>query len=131
MQTNLKYLNSRRDVLAQNIANADVPGYKTKDLEAPDFSSAMKSASGENTGGVGSGVTLTATQPGHISGTINASNFKQTTSSGRHGDVTKTGNNVVLEDEVLKMSKTDLEYQQTADLYKKMLDMLKTAIGNA
>src|ERR1700733_548156 len=36
----LTYLTRRQEVVASNIANADTPGYKTKDVEMPgDFSS--------------------------------------------------------------------------------------------
>ena len=32
------WLNQRQTVLAQNIANADTPNYRAKDLKAPTFS---------------------------------------------------------------------------------------------
>ena len=35
------WLSERQTVLAQNIANADTPGYKAKDLKVPDFSSML------------------------------------------------------------------------------------------
>jgi flagellar basal-body rod protein FlgB len=41
----LTYLSRRQEVVASNIANADTPGYKTLDLEAPaDFSAALQQA---------------------------------------------------------------------------------------
>jgi len=51
------YLQARRaGVLASNLANADTPGYKARDL---DFKAALSSARG-------SGVGLAATHPGHL-----------------------------------------------------------------
>jgi flagellar basal-body rod protein FlgB len=42
----LSYLSQRQQVVASNIANADTPGYQTKDVEMPpDFSSVLSSAS--------------------------------------------------------------------------------------
>ena len=39
----LSYLTRRQEVVASNIANADTPGYKTRDVEVPgDFSSALR-----------------------------------------------------------------------------------------
>ena len=35
------WLNQRQTVLAQNIANADTPNYRAKDLKAPTFSKIM------------------------------------------------------------------------------------------
>jgi flagellar basal-body rod protein FlgB len=41
----LSYLTSRQQVVASNIANADTPGYQTRDVAMPlDFSNAMQEA---------------------------------------------------------------------------------------
>ena len=38
----MSYLSQRQEVIASNIANADTPGYQTRDVEMPaDFSSAL------------------------------------------------------------------------------------------
>ncbi|HZL57587.1 MAG TPA: flagellar basal body protein [Bryobacteraceae bacterium] len=39
----LTYLSERQETIASNIANADTPGYKTRDVESPgDFSAALR-----------------------------------------------------------------------------------------
>jgi flagellar basal-body rod protein FlgB len=41
----MSYLSQRQEVIASNIANADTPGYKTRDIDMPlDFSSALQDA---------------------------------------------------------------------------------------
>jgi flagellar basal-body rod protein FlgB len=41
----MSYLSQRQEVIASNIANADTPGYQTRDVEMPaDFSSFMPTA---------------------------------------------------------------------------------------
>ncbi|HEX4274583.1 MAG TPA: flagellar basal body protein [Bryobacteraceae bacterium] len=46
----LSYLSRREEVIASNIANADTPGYKTRDVAAPaDFSSALQDATSSTT----------------------------------------------------------------------------------
>jgi flagellar basal-body rod protein FlgB len=41
----LSYLSQRQEVIASNIANADTPGYRTRDVEMPvDFSAAVDDA---------------------------------------------------------------------------------------
>src|SRR5271165_7171358 len=43
----LSYLAQRQEVIASNIANADTPGYKARDVEMPsDFSAALQEAAG-------------------------------------------------------------------------------------
>ena len=49
---------TRTELLARNLANADTPGYKARDL---DFRAALANAEGKASGG-----TLRATQAGHI-----------------------------------------------------------------
>jgi flagellar basal-body rod protein FlgB len=55
----LKLREQRTELLARNLANADTPGYKARDL---DFRAALAAATGPAT----SPDTLRATQPGHI-----------------------------------------------------------------
>ena len=54
----LNLRSQRTEVLAANLANADTPGYRARDI---DFKSALAAASGS-----GSGVHLATTRAGHI-----------------------------------------------------------------
>lgn len=54
----LKLRSQRTEVLAANMANADTPGYRARDI---DFKGALAAASGK-----GSGVQLATTRTGHI-----------------------------------------------------------------
>jgi len=57
------YLRARRSsVIASNLANADTPNYKARDL---DFQSALRSAAGMETG---NSVNVTTTNGGHLGG---------------------------------------------------------------
>ena len=59
----LRVCDQRQQVLASNIANADTPNYKARDL---DFKAALQGAlSGSAPAG---GVTMAATSPGHLAG---------------------------------------------------------------
>lgn len=54
----LNVANQRLELLADNVANADTPHFKARDI---DFVAAMQSAGGET-------LAMTATRPGHIPG---------------------------------------------------------------
>ncbi len=56
----------RTELIANNLANADTPGFKARDL---DFRAAMARVAGEQTT---SGVHLTTTRAGHIGGAASA-----------------------------------------------------------
>ena len=125
MKTKLAVLSERQSVLAQNIANASTPGYKAKDVTEPDFK-ALLTHSG--TGGA-TRLQPSLTHAGHISGHAATAGFsvvkRQNTS-----ETNPNGNNVVIEDEMSKIAATQAEYQQTINMYGKMITMFKTAIGN-
>jgi flagellar basal-body rod protein FlgB len=56
----------RGELIANNLANADTPGYQARDI---DFRQAMARAAGDKTV---SGVSLSTTRPGHIGGAASA-----------------------------------------------------------
>jgi flagellar basal-body rod protein FlgB len=56
----------RTELIANNLANADTPGYKARDI---DFRQAMARAAGDKTT---NGVHLSTTQAGHIGGAASA-----------------------------------------------------------
>ncbi|MDO8925599.1 MAG: flagellar basal body rod protein FlgB [Sideroxyarcus sp.] len=60
-QTALNLRATRQELIASNIANADTPNYKARDI---DFTSAMKGA----LQGSGAALTVAKTAPGHLSG---------------------------------------------------------------
>jgi len=57
----LKLQSKRMEVIADNLANSDTPGYKARDI---DFRAAMASAGGA--GGASAPVKLATTNPGHL-----------------------------------------------------------------
>ncbi|MFL9933658.1 flagellar basal body rod protein FlgB [Paraburkholderia sp. RL18-103-BIB-C] len=74
----------RQELLSSNIANADTPGYKARDVDfASSLAGALKKTGGSTTGqgasnssalamtqpaGVTSGMSMTSTEPGHMAG---------------------------------------------------------------
>ncbi len=55
----------RQRLIASNIANADTPGYVSRDIN---FAQALRDATGGQTPGVGTVGRLDTTRPGHIAG---------------------------------------------------------------
>jgi len=61
VQTAMNLRARRQEIIAANIANADTPNYKARDL---DFAAALRAAMG----GAGGPVRLARTAPGHLEG---------------------------------------------------------------
>lgn len=118
MTRRMTWLGERQQVLAQNIANADTPGYAAQDIKEPSFKELM--------GGASSRLAMAATAPGHIrAGDATKAAVDRTPDTER----TTSGNSVVLEDQMMKVSKTAMDFQLTTNLYRKHIAMIKTALG--
>lgn len=118
---------ARQTVLAQNVANADSPGYKARDIAEPDFASMLPGAASQ---GWMSGPARTDAR--HIAGFSAA--FGAGGSGGEAEEVssfetTPSGNSVVLEDEMMKVAQNQMDYQLATSLYTRGIGLLRTAIG--
>jgi flagellar basal-body rod protein FlgB len=115
LQTKMKYLNNRQSVISQNIANANTPKYKAKDLKPLSF-------------GGGSRLQLATTSPSHLGGAGSNGNFKAMKEPDAY-DTAPNGNNVVLEQQMIKMSDTDSDYSATTSILKQMNGLMHAAVG--
>ncbi len=120
----MKWHQARQTLLAENVANADTPGYQGRDLKQPSFSDQMKPLSVAT-------VSTTATQPGHfsVSSSAGINGFGDTVSN--NFEVTPEGNAVSLEDEMMKVTSNQMDYQAITALYTHSIKLIKTALGKS
>lgn len=114
----MSWLTERQTVLAENVANANTPGYNEKDLKEPDFKALLGRAS--------SSVHLVATQPGHI--TMPAGG-NQVGTVDTTEDRTLNGNGVSIEAQMMKVSENAADYALTTTLYKQNMALFKMVLG--
>ena len=113
----LKLRARRTEVLASNLANADTPGYKARDI---DFQSMLQDY---QSGGAGSG--MKATQPGHIrQGTAASPDLLYRTPMQPSVD----GNTVDSQTEKSKFMENSLRYQASLSFVEGRLKALMSAI---
>ena len=130
LKSRLGYLTERQKLVAQNVANADTPGYRPSDLKAFSFqASLMGQGSGEAYRGgrlaPTSGVQMMATSASHM-GPSNAPSAWRAT-AGADSETTLDGNAVSLEDQMLKMTEARTNYDAAITFYQKSLSMLRQA----
>ncbi len=119
----MDWLNQRQQVLAQNIANSDTPHYKPRDLKAGNFKALVRNGMGDlepmrtNTAHMGIG--------GTVSGDFTARKQKEVY------ETNLSGNSVVLEEQLLKVGETNMDYQLAANVYKKYIGMFRMALGRS
>ncbi len=121
IKTKMGYLSERQGVLAQNIANADTPDYQAKDVKTPDFKHTLSLSSHQ--------LAMKTTNSKHLTGhTVSANNLHIINRDSTY-ERNPTGNNVAIEEEMSKVAENQAEYQKMLNLYRKSVDMFKTAIG--
>lgn len=119
----MRWHQARQGLLAENVANAETPGYRGRDLAQYDLAERASGFSSAN-------ITTLATQPMHFSvsssegsafGVQRMANF----------EITPEGNGVSLEDEMMKVTTNMMDYQAATTVYQKSIKILKTALGRS
>ena len=121
MKKRLAWLTQRQEVLAQNIANSDTPGYRPRDLKEYGFREVMRRESMH--------VNMHVTDDSHLGGRRSRISDFTVETERRPYETTPTGNAVVLEEQMAKISETSLAHKVAIELYRKHLRMLKIAIN--
>lgn len=119
----MKWHQTRQGLLAENIANAETPGFKGRDLAVGSFGEHMRNASVAQ-------IATVATNRNHI--------IKAASADGAFGsrqlnnfEVTPEGNGITLEDEMMKVASNQMDYQAVTTLYTRSVRLLKTALGRS
>lgn len=112
------WLNERQKVLAQNIANSDTPNYVPRDLEPLDFESLTRS----------NRLKLATTNANHVGPRgLDAAAREQREKLAY--EASPAGNEVVLEQQLLNVADTRMDYEMTTTLYKKSVGLVRMALG--
>ncbi len=120
ISTQMDWLNQRQKVLSQNIANADTPDYQARDLVPLDFADLARGQSRK--------LKMAVSSPSHIDdpnsrdGAYRGKKDKDFISE-------PSGNSVVLEEQAMLVSATQVDYELMTRLYRKHVGMLRTALG--
>lgn len=123
MNAKMSYLAERQKVISQNIANADTPGYISKDLGKADFSAMVSNISKNKMH-----VSMEKSNPMHQFAPDQSPEPKLANNKIPY-DVEPDGNSVNIEEQMVKASETQMNYTLMLNLYRNASDMMKTAIG--
>jgi flagellar basal-body rod protein FlgB len=123
----LSYLDARQKLTAENVANADTPQFTPQDLKP--FTVAPAGASLEMAGVEGASPQITS--PGHIALAPTSTAAASPAWKGQKSPDSETqlnGNSVVLEDEMVKMNDSRMNYNAAINFYEQSMAMVQTAI---
>lgn len=122
MQEKLKYHSARQAELALNVSNIDTPNYRARDIKAPDFAAMLAKHS---SAGAMLRTNAMHIQPGMGGG---SAVFKSTERENTY-ELNPIGNNVTVEEEMMRVAENQSEYQKLLGIYRKSLDMFRIALG--
>lgn len=108
---------ARQSVIAENVANADTPGYRARDVV-----SFAESYGRDGAGG------LLATRAGHAFSTDAGYSATPRTVS-RPGAESPNGNSVSIEQEVFAAAEASSDHQKALAIYRSALTVLRTSIS--
>jgi flagellar basal-body rod protein FlgB len=117
----MDWLTRRQEVLAQNIANADTPKYVPHDMKPQDFARMVRPQAPR--------LELAATDAQHLPPTRQPHGSGGDAADRKTYETAPTGNAVVLEEQLMKLSETQANYKLASTLYAKHLSLIKTALG--
>ncbi len=120
LNTSMRYNTQRQKVLAENISNIDTPGYQARDLKKLDFN---QMATSEHQ------LAMATTSPKHIN-SLGGNQTFGSEADHKNFEVRPTGNSVVLDEQMGKISDTGASYQVANSVYRKYTQLLRAALGN-
>jgi flagellar basal-body rod protein FlgB len=123
LKNRLGYLSDRQKLIAQNVANADTPGYAPKDLKP--FTVARQGGLAQ--AGVAP-VAMAMTSPMQLAAPFTPPSPAAKPVVTPDSETTLNGNSVVLEEEMMKMSQARSDYDAAVSFYQKSLELIQMAV---
>ncbi|MTH97633.1 flagellar basal body rod protein FlgB [Roseibium sp. RKSG952] len=120
LKSKMQWHQVRQGVLSQNIAHSDTPGYGAKDLKAYSFRDHVERQTMP--------LQTVRTDSGHLTGAVSDSALGRGTEEVGF-EITPSGNSVVLEEQMMKVTQNQMDYQAATTLYTKGLGLLRTALS--
>lgn len=118
----MNYLDQRQRVIAQNIANADTPSYQPKDLLPVDFGRVLKEVTNEPV------VRAETTNKLHMP-PANEIEAPENREQKKVYEEAPAGNAVILEEQMVKSARNQMDYNLMTNLYQKNVSMIRMALG--
>jgi len=122
LKSKMQWHQTRQGVLAENIANADTPGYQARDVKSYSFE--------DHIGREAFGLSTSTTKTGHIAATISGQSAHKAEEHNTF-EITPSGNSVVLEEQMMKITENQMDYQAATTLYTKGLGLIRKALSKS
>jgi len=115
------WLTQRQEVLSQNVANADTPSYRPRDLKKFEFRELVRRENMQ--------LNMDTTRGDHLGGRRKRIRDFAEAKERKPFETAPAGNAVVLEEQMAKVNETAIGHKLTAELYRKHISMIRMALG--
>lgn len=130
LKQRMRWLTARQGVIAENMANADTPGYRPKRLKEQSFKDLLTNTTTMSKGGGMAAAPMTKTSGQHLGvGGSDGTRMPTEYKAREVADQRPNGNGVTLEEELVALAETQIEYQTMLGVYRKHSSILRTALG--
>ena len=116
----LDYTNQRERVISENVANADTPGFAPRDLKPFTVEAAMTPHARP------AGLDRTNVQ--HLTGTLIGGGDLYTAKEAPDSETRLDGNQVVLEEQMMKLNDARTSYDAAVSFYQKSMGLIELAL---
>ncbi|WP_417482152.1 flagellar basal body rod protein FlgB [Maricaulis sp.] len=115
----------RQRVIAENVANANTPGYVAQDLDQNEFQRVLQDQLQARS------AASSSARNGPSVPALSSPTRQWQSQDAPDSETTVNGNSVVLEEQMIRANENRLEYESALSLYQKSLSMIRTAIRQA
>jgi len=115
------YHNARQRTIAENVANANTPGYTPSDIPRSEFERVLAGQQSAASGG------LKTTHERHYGGASASSSRTFTTQASPDSETTVNGNSVVIEEQMVRANENRMQFETALSLYQKSLNLIRLA----
>lgn len=112
------HASARQQVISENVANADTPGYRARDIRP--FSDLVET---------GPAFEARQTRPGHVAFGAGIDGFEPEQVAA-FGAETPNGNSVSLEDQMMRGAQVQHDHNLAIGVYSKSLSILRSVVAN-
>jgi len=121
MKKRLNWLTQRQEILSQNVANSDSPGYRPRDLKPFEFKELLRRE--------GTQLNMATSRKDHLGGRRKRIRDFDMVKERKPFETSPQGNAVILEEQMMKVGETTAKHKLTTELYRKHMSMLRMALG--
>lgn len=121
LRESMGYHNARQRTIANNVANANTPGYTPSDIPRSEFERVLAGQQAASSGG------LRTTHERHYGGEGSGGNRTFTTKETPDSETTVNGNSVVIEEQMVRANENRMQFETALSLYQKSLNLIRLA----